>query len=237
VSRRFIRASARKLQELSERRLEGYDLVAILLDGKTFAEDEMVVAVGVTITGENVLLGLVQTATENRKICATFLRDLIDRGPQFDLGLLAVTDGAMGLHAAVREVLGRPGSCSAANGTSDKTSSSICRSGLGRRFGESCRPPMRSRRTRKRNGRSARSGLSSCGSTPRPRAAWTRVSQRTETAVARDRAVGSRTAAPPDQELPRASVAQRSVATTAGNKEVGGVNPERSLPNFNYEWA
>jgi hypothetical protein len=46
VSRRFIRASARKLQELMERRLEGYELVAILLDGKTFAEDEMVVAVG-----------------------------------------------------------------------------------------------------------------------------------------------------------------------------------------------
>jgi hypothetical protein len=66
VSRRFIRASARKLQELSERRLDGYDLVAMLLDGKTFAEDEMVVAVGVTITGEKVLLGFVQTATENR---------------------------------------------------------------------------------------------------------------------------------------------------------------------------
>ena len=52
VSRRFIRASARKLQELSDRRLEGYDLVAMLLDGKTFAEDEMVVAIGVTITGK-----------------------------------------------------------------------------------------------------------------------------------------------------------------------------------------
>jgi putative transposase len=104
VSRRFIRASARKLQELSDRRLEGYDLVAMLLDGKTFAEDEMVVAVGVTITGEKVLLGFVQTATENRKVCAAFLRELVERGLRFDLGLLVVTDGAKGLHAAVREV-------------------------------------------------------------------------------------------------------------------------------------
>ena len=104
VSRRFIRASARKLRELSERRLEGYDLVALLLDGKTFAEDEMVVAVGVTITGEKVLLGFVQTATENRKVCAAFLRELVERGLRFDLGLLVVTDGAKGLHAAVREV-------------------------------------------------------------------------------------------------------------------------------------
>jgi transposase-like protein len=106
VSRRFIRASARKLQELSERRLEGYDLVAILLDGKTFAEDEMVVAVGVTITGEKVLLGFVQTATENRKVCAIFLRELVERGLRSELGLLVVTDGAKGLHAAVREVFG-----------------------------------------------------------------------------------------------------------------------------------
>ena len=104
VSRRFIRASARKLRELSERRLEGYDLVALLLDGKTFAEDEMVVAVGVTITGEKVLLGFVQTATANRKVCAAFLRELVERGLRFDLGLLVVTDGAKGLHAAVREV-------------------------------------------------------------------------------------------------------------------------------------
>jgi putative transposase len=106
VSRRFIRASARKLQALSERRLEGYDLVAILLDGKTFAEDEMVIAVGVTITGEKVVLGFVQTATENRKVCATFLRELVERGLRSDLGVLVITDGAKGLHAAVREVFG-----------------------------------------------------------------------------------------------------------------------------------
>lgn len=106
VSRRFKRASARKLRELTERRLERYDLVALLLDGKTFAEDEMVVAVGVTITGEKVLLGFVQTATENRKVCAAFLRELAERGLRVDLGLLVVTDGAKGLHAAVREVFG-----------------------------------------------------------------------------------------------------------------------------------
>jgi transposase-like protein len=106
VSRRFKRASARKLRALMERRLDGYDLVALLLDGKTFAEDEMVTAVGVTITGEKILLGFVQTATENRKVCAVFLRELVERGLQIEAGLLVVTDGAKGLHAAVREVCG-----------------------------------------------------------------------------------------------------------------------------------
>lgn len=104
VSRRFKRASARKLRELLERPLDHYDLVALILDGKTFAEDEMVAAVGVTITGEKVLLGFVQTATENRKVCAAFLRELVERGLRVDLGLLVVTDGAKGLHAAIREV-------------------------------------------------------------------------------------------------------------------------------------
>ena len=90
VSRRFKRATARKLRELTERRLEGYDLVALLLDGKTFAEDEMVAAVGVTITGEKVLLGFVQTATENRKVCAGFLRELVERGLRSEVRALVL---------------------------------------------------------------------------------------------------------------------------------------------------
>ena len=106
VSRRFTRASARKLRELTERRLGRYDLVALILDGKTFAEDEMVAAVGVTVTGEKVFLGFVQTATENRKVCAAFPRELVARGLQVEVGVLVVTDGAKGLHAAVREVFG-----------------------------------------------------------------------------------------------------------------------------------
>ena len=44
VSRRYKRASARQLQELMEREFEKHDLVALFLDGKTFAEDPMVVA-------------------------------------------------------------------------------------------------------------------------------------------------------------------------------------------------
>jgi len=71
VSRRFIRASAKQLQAFfQERRLDGYDLVALLLDGKTFAADAMVVALGITLTGEKVILGFVQTATENARVCA-----------------------------------------------------------------------------------------------------------------------------------------------------------------------
>ena len=55
-------------------------MVALILDGKTFAEDGMVIALGVTVTGEKVILGFVQTATENETVCAAFLRELVERG-------------------------------------------------------------------------------------------------------------------------------------------------------------
>jgi transposase-like protein len=106
VSRRFIQASAAQLQALQERDLAAYDLVALLLDGKTFARDSMVIALGVTLTGEKVVLGFVQTATENERVCAAFLRELVARGLRGDRGLLVVLDGAKGLRAAVTRVFG-----------------------------------------------------------------------------------------------------------------------------------
>lgn len=106
VSRRFIRASAKQLRALQERRLERYDFVALVLDGKTFAEDEMVIALGITVTGEKVILGFVQTATENEQVCAALLRELVERGLRTEPGLLAVIDGAKGLRKALQTVFG-----------------------------------------------------------------------------------------------------------------------------------
>ena len=72
------------------------------MDGKTFAEDEMVVALGVTLDGEKVVLGFVQTATENGKVIRNFLRSLRDRGLDVSQGLLVVTDGSKGLRSGAR---------------------------------------------------------------------------------------------------------------------------------------
>jgi len=104
ISRRFKRTSQKKLQELRERGLEGYDLVALVLDGKTFAEDTMVVALGITIMGEKVILGFVETGTENASVCTRFLRELEERGLRFTDGLLVVIDGGKGLYKAVKAV-------------------------------------------------------------------------------------------------------------------------------------
>ena len=106
VSRRFIKASARTLEALQARRLDDREWLALFLDGKTFARDQLVIALGVTRTGEKRILGLVQTASENRRVCAAFLRELVERGFITSRGLLVVLDGAKGLRAAVREVFG-----------------------------------------------------------------------------------------------------------------------------------
>jgi len=106
ISKRFIKASARKLKEFNARRLEEYDIVAIIIDGKTFAKEQMIIAVGITITGRKVFLGFVQTATENALVCKEFLQSLIDRGLLYKQGVLFIIDGSKGIRKAITDVFG-----------------------------------------------------------------------------------------------------------------------------------
>jgi len=105
VSRRYVKATARKLAQFQERSLEEYDLVALFLDGKSFADEQIIIALGVTLDGQKIPLGFVEAATENERVCRRFLSDLVDRGLQYEAGLLVVIDGAKGLHKAVTSVL------------------------------------------------------------------------------------------------------------------------------------
>ena len=104
VSRRTIRASARKLQALMSRPLNQDDFVAVFMDGKSFAEDGMVLAVGITVQGEKRILGFVQAATEKESVMAEFFEKLVERGLNYREGLLCVVDGSKGLLAAIRRV-------------------------------------------------------------------------------------------------------------------------------------
>ena len=103
VSRGFIEASAAKLHELQERDLAAEDVVAIVLDGKTFAEATMVIALGITISGAKHFLGFVETDTENERVLTLCLRSLVERGLDLSQGLLVILDGSKGLRAAVRK--------------------------------------------------------------------------------------------------------------------------------------
>jgi len=106
VSKRYIRASAKELKKLCERRLEGYDFVGLILDGKIFGVDEMVIALGVTVQGRKIPLGFVQTGTENERVGREMLEGLLERGLKIQDGLFCVIDGSKGLRKALYEVFG-----------------------------------------------------------------------------------------------------------------------------------
>ena len=79
--------------------------MAVVLDGKTYAQEAMVLALGITLQGQTKILGFVQTATENEPVCVAFLRALVERGwsPR---PALRVIDEAKGLRTAIQTVFG-----------------------------------------------------------------------------------------------------------------------------------
>jgi putative transposase len=106
VCRRFIRASAKRLQHFLERDISQHDIVAIFMDGKSFAENEMVIALGITMDGEKILLGFVETNTENGPVCRDFVNSLKDRGLKMDNEILFIIDGGKGLYKGINAVMG-----------------------------------------------------------------------------------------------------------------------------------
>lgn len=105
ISRKFIRASARKLKECLERDLSGYDIVSIFIDGKGFAENEVIIALGITLTGEKVVLSFIESSTENHVVCRDFINGLINRGLNTDNEILFVIDGAKGIYKGIKSAL------------------------------------------------------------------------------------------------------------------------------------
>ena len=102
VSRRFVQASGKHLKEFMERDLSDLDLVALFVDGKSFAEDQMVMTLGVTLEGQKIPLGFCQTGTENARSIGQHFEELKSRGLQVSEGVLVVIDGSKGINAAVK---------------------------------------------------------------------------------------------------------------------------------------
>jgi transposase-like protein len=106
VSREFIRRARTALQELLARRLDQLELVALMIDAIELDERCHVVALGVTIDGTKVPLGLWEGSTENATTVTALLADLQERGLGFDQPILCVIDGAKALSKAIRTVIG-----------------------------------------------------------------------------------------------------------------------------------
>jgi transposase-like protein len=106
VSRRFTERAEKALREFENRSLENDNFLALWIDGKHVAGEQMIMCMGVTEAGYKKVLGFTQATTENARLIKEMLRDLIQRGLTFDEGILCVVDGAKGLRKAIDEIFG-----------------------------------------------------------------------------------------------------------------------------------
>ena len=101
LSKRFKRCSAGKLKELQERSLKQYDIVAIFIDAKRYADDGLMVSMGITMDGRKVTLGIEQSHHENSRAIEQWFDKLIERGLRFEEGILFIVDGSKGIRKAI----------------------------------------------------------------------------------------------------------------------------------------
>ena len=107
VSKAFIEESTKALEEFEKRDLGLYDFIALVIDGKYLSKENTVIALGITMRGEKIPLGFIQTTTENSKAVKGLLKDLLKRNFKYTQGILTLLDGSKGLRKAIDETFGK----------------------------------------------------------------------------------------------------------------------------------
>jgi putative transposase len=107
VSRRFVAATAARVEEQLARPLGDLKLAVLMMDGIHFGEHVILVALGIDQSGKKHVLGLREGATENAASCTALLSNLVERGLDTTCSRLVVIDGGKALRRAVREVFGK----------------------------------------------------------------------------------------------------------------------------------
>jgi transposase-like protein len=106
VSRRFVNATADQLAALMARPLEEERWLIVFIDGFSFADHQLVGALGVTQDGVKVPLAVEEGTTENKTLVTRLLSGLQDRGLDVSQGVLFVVDGSKALTKGIPAVFG-----------------------------------------------------------------------------------------------------------------------------------
>lgn len=104
ISQRFIKSSAKEAQKVLSRRFDNESFPVLMIDGVGFGDYTAIVVLEITGEGHKVIMGVRIGSTENAQVCHDLLTDLIDRGLQYEDGLLAVIDGSKALRKALKDV-------------------------------------------------------------------------------------------------------------------------------------
>jgi putative transposase len=100
VSRKWIKTTAKKIEELQNRSIKEMDIRIVFIDGKRFAKLGVIIALGVGSGGHKHVLGIYQAASEDHGSCLNMLNDLEKRGMPAE-GLIFVVDGGSGINKAL----------------------------------------------------------------------------------------------------------------------------------------
>lgn len=106
ISAQFVARSAKAYEEFRNRPLPKLPIVAMMIDGKTFQRQQIVVALGYDQKGKPHVLDMIHSTTENGRAIADMLRGLLKRGLNTKRGLLMICDGSKGILSAAQRVLG-----------------------------------------------------------------------------------------------------------------------------------
>lgn len=107
VSRAFVRGSKQSLDAINDKDLGNANWFCLMLDGIEFAGQHVIVAMGMTDTGDKEVLGLVEGSSENHEVCKDLLQSLIDCNfPKDASNILFVLDGSKALRKALTYVYG-----------------------------------------------------------------------------------------------------------------------------------
>jgi transposase-like protein len=107
VSRAFVRASQKSLDEINHGDLTRYRFVGLMIDGSEYDGKTIVGALGITTESQKIPLGIREGDTENHVVVKDLLAAILQRG--FALAsdrLLAVIDGGKALRKALLDVFG-----------------------------------------------------------------------------------------------------------------------------------
>lgn len=107
VSKAFIEESSKALEEFEKRDLGLYDFIALVIDGKYLSKENTVIVLGITMSGEKIPLGFIQTTTENSRAVKGLIKDLLKRNFNYREGILTLIDGSKGLRKAIDESFGK----------------------------------------------------------------------------------------------------------------------------------
>lgn len=107
VSRRFVARTAQQVEAFLTRPLNELDVPVVMIDGTALGDHVLVVALGIDSRGRKHVLGVAEGSTENRGVCLSLIRDLIERGLDAERARLFVIDGGKGIRKAIREAFGQ----------------------------------------------------------------------------------------------------------------------------------